>query len=135
MCARQVWSSPELRTRCLGPRQVFGSAAVLDSFEAFLIKPSGAPGCHPEAVESWAKPRTPNEGSLHSGGTATSEIPSSPTSPSFPSWIVGSTAPTNSCAVGDLYSVTSGTSGFTLWGCVGIGQSGAPGNWSLFCEL
>jgi hypothetical protein len=32
---------------------------------------SGAPGnCHPEAAESLAKPRTPNEGSVHSGDSA-----------------------------------------------------------------
>jgi len=30
--------------------------------------------CHPEAAESLAKPRTPNEGSMHSGGSvATAE--------------------------------------------------------------
>jgi hypothetical protein len=32
------------------------------------LRRSGAPGCHSEAVESLAKPRTPNEGSVHSGG-------------------------------------------------------------------
>ena len=41
------------------------------------------------------------------------------TSPSIPSWIVGTTAPSTPCAIGDLYSITSGTSGYTLWGCIG----------------
>jgi len=51
------------------------------------------------------------------------------TSPSVPSWIVGTTAPTTPCAIGDLYSITAGTSGTTLWGCVGNGQP-AVGAWS-----
>jgi len=42
------------------------------------------------------------------------------TSPSLPSWIVGTTnMPSTPCAVGDLYSITTGTTGTTLWGCVG----------------
>jgi len=53
------------------------------------------------------------------------------TSPNYPSWIVGTEPPTNLCEAGDLYSITSGTMGFTLWGCVGIGgQPGASGTWS-----
>jgi hypothetical protein len=52
------------------------------------------------------------------------------TSPSIPSWIVGTTTPTNLCSVGDLYSITSGTTGFTLWGCVGVGgQPSTSGIW------
>jgi hypothetical protein len=37
---------------------------------SFLVICEGPapPGCHSEAVESLAKPRTPNEGSVHSGG-------------------------------------------------------------------
>jgi len=37
-----------------------------------LVSP---PPCHPEAAESLAKPRTPNEGSLHHAGTATRPRP------------------------------------------------------------
>jgi hypothetical protein len=41
------------------------------------------------------------------------------TSPSIPTWIIGTTSPpTTPCASGDLYSITTGTSGNTLWGCV-----------------
>jgi Pectate lyase superfamily protein len=40
--------------------------------------------------------------------------------PNLPSWIVGtSTAPSNPCATGSLYSRTSSSVGTTLWGCAG----------------
>jgi hypothetical protein len=50
------------------------------------------------------------------------------TSPSIPSWAVGTTTPATPCAIGDLYSITAGTSGTTLWGCIGVGPGGS--HWS-----
>jgi hypothetical protein len=51
------------------------------------------------------------------------------TSESIPAWLVGSSSPgTSSCAIGSLYSETSGTSG-TLWGCRG---SSGVGSWHDF---
>jgi hypothetical protein len=55
------------------------------------------------------------------------------TSPNFPAWFVGnSPSGGTGCAIGSLYSVTSGTALHTLWGCVGNNGSGAwtnfPGN-------
>jgi hypothetical protein len=54
------------------------------------------------------------------------------TSPSIPSWVVGTNVPTDPCSTGDLYSITSGTAGHTLWGCQGLGpgEPGVPGSWS-----
>jgi hypothetical protein len=40
------------------------------------------------------------------------------TSPNVPTWIIGTGSPATPCSVGDLYSITTGTSGYTLWGCV-----------------
>jgi len=40
------------------------------------------------------------------------------TSPSLPTWLVGSGTPSSSCGTGSLYSNTVGTAGATLWACV-----------------
>jgi hypothetical protein len=55
-----------------------------------------------------------------SGGSNNTSIGNSrfTTSPSVPTWVVGSTSPSGACSAGDLYSITTGTSGDTLWGCV-----------------
>lgn len=45
------------------------------------------------------------------------------TSPSVPTWIIGTGSPTAPCSVGDLYSIKTGTSGYTLWGCVTLSPS------------
>jgi hypothetical protein len=52
------------------------------------------------------------------------------TSPSIPSWIVGTTTPSTPCAIGDLYSITAGTTGTTLWGCVGAPPGPGTESWS-----
>jgi hypothetical protein len=41
------------------------------------------------------------------------------TSPSVPTWIIGTGSPSLPCSVGDLYSRTSSGSGTTLWECIG----------------
>ena len=43
------------------------------------------------------------------------------TSSNAVTWLFGPNSPSNSCANGDLFSKTSGTSGTTLWGCGGNG--------------
>jgi len=55
-----------------------------------------------------------------SAGSTNSSIGNSrfTTSPSVPTWIIGTGSPSTPCASGDLYSITTGTSGYTLWGCV-----------------
>jgi hypothetical protein len=49
------------------------------------------------------------------------------TSLSVPTWLVGSSSPSGNCAIGSLYSETSGTD--TLWGCKG---SSGVGVWHDF---
>jgi hypothetical protein len=44
--------------------------------------------------------------------------------PTAPNWIVGAAQPTTPCAIGSLYSRTSGTTG-TLYGCQGLSSSPA----------
>jgi hypothetical protein len=55
------------------------------------------------------------------GGTIGNSRFTTSTSSNAVTWLFGPNSPINSCANGDLFSKTSGTSGTTLWGCGGNG--------------